>query len=213
MLESLLTYVVLTAGSLFAVVNPFATVPPFVAMTTANTVAERQAMARRASIIACVVLLAFALFGLQVLTFFGVTIPAFQVAGGLVLVRVAFGLLQGGDASLKVTPEERLEGLRKDDISVTPLGVPLLCGPATITVAILLSSQASSYLHTIALLLVIGTVYTLLYVMLRLASVHSHRLGEAPVRVTSRLMGLILVAVAVQFIFEGIRDARLFPGV
>ena len=210
MVESLLSYGLLAFGSLAAVLNPFATVPPFVAMTADNTIAERQAMARRASVIACAVLLAFALAGPQVLSFFGVSEPAFRIAGGLVLVRVAFSLIQGGGATLKVTPEERLEGTQKDDVSVTPLAIPILCGPATIAAAILVSSAASSWVDVGVLAAMIVIIYSGIYALLRLASQHSHRMGETTIKVSSRLMGLILVAISVQFVLEGIRSADLF---
>ena len=208
-MESITTYSLLAFGSLFAVLNPFATVPPFLAMTESNSADERRVMARRACTIAAGVLFVFALSGVRVLEFFGVTVPAFQIAGGLVLSRVAFELLQGG-RSLKVTAEERLEGTEKDDISITPLAVPILCGPATITAGILVASQATSWWHTGALVVMIGVVYLGIFIALRLSADHLHRLGETPIKISSRLMGLILVAVAVQFIVDGVRAGDLF---
>jgi multiple antibiotic resistance protein len=209
MIDSLWSYTLLALSSLLAVLNPFATVPPFIAMTAANTVEERLTMATRAAVIAFCILSLFALSGLRVLAFFGISVPAFQIAGGLVLVRVAFELLQGS-GSLKVTPEERLEGAQKDDISITPLAVPILCGPATITAAVLLSSQAATWFHAGILVAAIGITYSGILVLLRLASAHSHRLGDTTIKVSSRLMGLILVAIAVQFVLEGIRAAQVF---
>lgn len=208
-MESLASFALLAFGSLFAVLNPFATVPPFLAMTESNTPVERRAMAERACLIAACVLFVFALTGMRVLTFFGVTVPAFQIAGGLVLSRVAFELLQGG-RSLKVTQEERIEGTVKDDISITPLAVPILCGPATITAGILVASQAETWLHTSVLVGIIALVYAGIFVALRLSADHLHRLGETPIKISSRLMGLILVAVAVQFIVDGVRAGKLF---
>ena len=169
-MESLASFAVLSFGSLFAVLNPFATVPPFLSMTGHNSPAEQRAMALKACGIAAGVLVVFAVSGLRVPTFFGVTVPAFQIAGGLVLIRVAFELLQGGQR-LKVTREEQLEGEQKDDISITPLAVPILT--------------------------------------LQLATRYLHRLGETPIKISSRLMGLILVAVAVQFVVNGVQEARL----
>jgi len=209
MAESVWSYLVLVFGSLVAVLNPFAIIPPFMAMTAANTVGERKHMARRAVIIAFCILALFALTGLRVLNFFGVSVPAFQIAGGLVLIRVAFELLQGG-GSLKVTPEERIEGTMKDDISITPLAVPILCGPASITTAILMSSEAAGWVHLAVLIATVAVTYGAILVMLRLVSSHSHLLGDTAIRVSSRLMGLILVAVAVQFVIEGVRQAALF---
>lgn len=207
-MESLSSYVLLAFGSLFAVLNPFAVVPPFLAMTESDTVDDRRAMGQRACLVAAGVLIVFALSGMRILGFFGVTIPAFQIAGGLVLIRVAFELLQGG-RSLKVTPEERVEGTQKDDISVTPLGIPILCGPASITAGILVASQAQSWLQTALLVAVIVVIYAGIFMTLRLAAQHLHRLGETPIKISSRLMGLILVAVSVQFVVDGIRASGL----
>ena len=209
-MESLASYAFLAFGSLFAVLNPFATVPPFLAMTETNTAAERRTMAKRACLIAASVLLVFAISGISVLTFFGVSVPAFQIAGGLVLVRVAFELLQGGANNLKVTADERIEGAQKEDISITPLGVPILCGPATITAAILVASQAPTWLHTGVLMATIVVVYAVIFVTLRLTADHMHRLGQIPIKISSRMMGLILVAVAVQFVVDGVRGSGVF---
>ena len=207
MTDSVSSYTLLALGSLFAVLNPFATIPPFMAMTESNTVAERQVMARRAIVIAFCILTVFALSGLRILNFFSVSVPAFQIAGGIVLVRVALELLQGRTSAMRVTPEERIEGARKDDISITPLAVPILCGPATIATAILISSQATVWLDRLILVASIALTYGGIFVMLRFVSAHSHLLGETATRVSSRLMGLILVAVAVQFVIEGVRAA------
>jgi multiple antibiotic resistance protein len=206
--ESDTGYLVLAFGSLVAVLNPLATIPPFIAMTEDNSVEERTRMARRACLIACVLLLVFGLSGLSVLRFFGVTLAAFQIAGGLVLVRVAFELLQGGRA-LKVTAEERAEGTGKDDVSITPLGIPILCGPATITTAILLSSKAATWIERGVLAVVTVVIYVGILGMLVVASKYAGKLGETPVRISSRLMGLILVAIAVEFVLQGLRGANL----
>jgi len=206
-MDSAAQYALLTFGSLFAVLNPVATVPPFLAMTEGNSKAQRARMASRACLIACTVLVVFVLSGMRVLNFFGVSVPAFQIAGGLVLIRVAFDLLQGGRA--KVTPEEYREGEEKDDISITPLGVPILCGPATITTGILLSSTALRWFDTGLLVAVIVAMYVGLALLLRIAGDYADRLGQTPIKITSRLMGLILVAVAVQFMVDGLRAAQL----
>jgi multiple antibiotic resistance protein len=204
-MESFSSFLVLSFGALFAILNPMATIPPFMAMTADNTIADRNRMARTACVVACVVLIVFALTGMTILNFFGITVPAFRIAGGLVLIRASFLLLQGERAS--VSPEERREGVAKDDISITPLAIPILCGPGTITAAILISSQATSWFHTSALATVITLIYASIYLLLRFASANRHFLGDTPIKITSRLMGLILVAVAVQFMLDGLREA------
>jgi len=207
-MESFTSFLVLSFGALFAILNPLATVPPFMAMTADNSVTERNHMARTACLVGCGVLLAFALTGLTILNFFGITVPAFRIAGGLVLIRASFTLLQG-ERSLSVSPEERREAFAKDDISITPLAIPILCGPGTITVAILVSSQATTWYHTAALAAVIVFLYSGIFLLLRFVSANRAFLGETAVKITSRLMGLILVAISVQFMLDGVREADL----
>lgn len=208
MIDALATYALLSFGSLFAILSPFATVPTFLAMTEGNSAAERAAMARRACKIACGVLIAFTLVGLNILGFFRVSVPAFQIAGGLVILRVGFEMLQGSRA-LKVTPEERLEGMQKEDISITPLAVPILCGPGTITTGILLSSQAGSWVHMGILVVNVGLIYVGTYNLLRFAAAYSDVFGETTLKIITRLMGLLLLAIAVQFVVDGVRATGL----
>lgn len=208
-MDSLISFTLLTLGALFAVLNPVAIVPPFVAMTQTNSIEERRVMARHACSMAAGVLMVFCLFGLQVLNVFGISVPAFQIAGGLVLIRVAFALLQGIKEA-RMANEEKLDGMLKDDISITPLGFPILCGPATITTAILITSQTQHW-HQIAwALVIIGAIYFGIYRLLAWISEHSSRLGRTGILVSSRMMGLILLAVAVQFMLDGIAGAGLF---
>jgi len=207
--ENIAAYAVLCFGSLFAILNPLNTIPPFLAMTEENDAHQRIHMARRASSVAFGVMAAFALLGMAILNFFRISIPAFQVAGGLVILRVSFELLQGS-RGLKVTVAETQEGLQKEDISITPLAVPILCGPGSITTAILLGSAAETWIHTVVLIASALVIYFGTFVLLRLAALHSHVFGETTLKITSRLMGLILISIAVQFILDGLREAELF---
>jgi multiple antibiotic resistance protein len=207
-MDSFVTYLLLAFGSLFSVLNPFAVIPPFVAMTQSNTASEKAEMITRACLVAAVILLGFVFLGLRILNLFGIGEPAFRIAGGLVLVRVAFDLLRG--QSGKVTSEERHEGEDKDDISITPLGVPILCGPATLTTGILLRSEAGNWLQVVALVGVIAALYGGIFWLLRFTTRHTNLLGETTIKVASRLMGLLLVAIAVQFVIDGVRQANIF---
>jgi multiple antibiotic resistance protein len=201
--DAIVTYAILSFGSLFAILSPFATVPTFLAMTEGNDAAERTDMALRASKVACGVLVVFSLVGMGILQFFRVTVPAFQIAGGLVILRVSFEMLQGSRA-LKVTPEERREGEQKDDIAITPLAVP-------ITTGILLSSQAQSWFQTGVLVGNVILIYAITFALLRFAAHYSNAFGEITLKIITRLMGLLLLAIAVQFIVDGIRASGL-PG-
>ena len=204
----LATYAALSFGALLAILSPFATVPLFLAMTETNDTEERLAMARRACLVACAVILAFSLLGTRLLGVFRISVGAFQIAGGLVILRVALEMLRGSRA-LKVSEEERAEGAWKDDIAITPLAVPMLAGPGTITTAILLGHEADGLLLHAVLAANILAVYAITFVALRLAAIHSFRLGTLPLKISARLMGLLLAGIAVQFVLDGAREAGL----
>ena len=208
MLAELATYGALSFGALLAILSPLATVPLFLAMTDANTTAERLAMARRACLVACGVILAVSFLGVRVLGAFRISVAAFQIAGGIVILRVALEMLRGS-RELKVSDEERAEGAWKDDVAITPLAVPMLAGPGTITTAILLAHEADSLLQHAVLAGNILAVYAITFVALRLAAIHSFRLGAIPLKVSARLMGLLLAGIAVQFVLDGAREAGL----
>jgi len=199
------SFALLAFGSLFAIVSPFATVPTFLALTEDDSTPQRIAMARRACLIACVVLLVFALLGTEILAAFQVSVPALRMAGGLVILRVAFDMLQGNQR--KLTPEERSEGIHKDDIAITPLAVPLLCGPGTITTGIVLGSQAAGVVEHVALALTALAVYATTFLLIWLGVRYSAVLGQITLKVMARLMGMLLAAIAVEFMLAGWREA------
>ena len=211
-MTELANYLLLCFGTLFAVLSPLATVPPFMAMTDGDTPREKRRMALRACAVACGVLIAFSMTGLTVLDFFGITVPAFKIAGGLVLLLASLEMLRGNRAS-RVSKEETAEGAEKEDISITPLGIPLLCGPVTIVTGILLSARAVTWTHYPILIGVVLVIYGITYGVLRLAINYSHVFGEITMRIVSRLMGLLLAALAVQFVANGIREMDWRPPV
>jgi multiple antibiotic resistance protein len=192
-------------GSLFAIVSPFATVPTFLAITDRDTMSDRISMAKRGCAIACIVLVTFSFFGGTILGALRVSIPALQVAGGLVILRVAFGMLSADRSRL--TPEERDEGAEKEDVAVTPLAIPVLCGPGTITTGIVLGTEAEGLVRQTILFSEILVVYAVTFALLWLAVRYSAWLGEIMLRVLTRLMGVLLAAIAVQFVINGARDA------
>ncbi|MFQ5852223.1 MAG: MarC family protein [Candidatus Binatia bacterium] len=206
----LVSFAILSFGSLFVIVDPPAAVPAFLAMTEGNSPDERLRMARLASVITFFVLLAFSLAGLSILGFFGVTVPAFGIAGGIILLKVALDMLQGYQTALKETPEERTEGVAKHDIAITPLAVPMLSGPGAITTVILLSNEATSLVHSAILVFNIFFVSLLTFVVLRIAALYSWVFGEIMLKIITRLLGLLLAAIAVQFILNGIEGVGKF---
>jgi multiple antibiotic resistance protein len=206
----IINFALMSAGSLFAIINPLAAVPTFFAMTPENTEAERMKMARTACMTATGVLMVFAATGTTLFKVFGITIPAFQMAGGLLLLLVSLDSLRAKRSGVQETEEEKAEGVAKADVSITPLAIPMLSGPGAITTAILLESKARNLVYDgvlFALFLIVGTAC---YFIFRVAIKRAPHINPIAMNITTRLMGLILAATAVQFIIDGVKKA-FFP--
>lgn len=201
----MLEYAFLTFGSLFAIVDPFAAIAPFLAMTSRDTPQQRRRTARTACVTAAGVMAAFALLGPSIFHMFGITLPAFQVAGGLVLLLSALDMLRAQKSPMKETPEELAEGMDKDDVAITPLAIPLLAGPGAITTSIVLSGRAASLPQKAIFFALIGLVAFVSYWTLVLASDSAKKLSPTLLNIVTRLMGLLLAAIGVQFILSALK--------
>jgi multiple antibiotic resistance protein len=204
-----LDYAVSALVTLIVVVDPVGLVPVFVGLTAALSDAARQRVARRASALAFVILAAFALVGAWVLAQLGITLAAFRIAGGLLLFAIAFEMiyLHRSDRQAQ-TASEAVEKDHADDIAAFPLAIPLLAGPGAITATLLLASRASGDPVRLAILLVIIAVVALLCLLVfglatRIATV----LGRTGNLVLSRLLGIVLAALAVQNVVDGVHFA------
>jgi multiple antibiotic resistance protein len=201
---SLVEYTLLAISSLFVIVDPIAIVPTFLAMTPEETPAQRIRMARMACIVMVVVLLAFALLGRRILEFLGIDLPAFQIAGGIVLLLIALDMLRAQRSRVQETREETVAGTAKDDIAITPLAVPMLAGPGAISTAILLHNRAVGFTQEALLCFAILVVGAIAYTILHLSAHGGRWLNPIAMRITTRIMGLLLAAVAVQFIIKAL---------
>ena len=197
---SLIEYTLLAISSLFVIVDPIAIVPTFLAMTPEETPAERIRMARLACLVMVVVLFVFAVSGERILRFLGIQLPAFQIAGGIVLLLIALDMLRAQRSRVQETREETAAGTAKDDIAVTPLAVPMLAGPGAISTAILLHNRAMGFAQEVLLCVAILLVGAMAYTILHLSAHGARWLNPIAMRITTRIMGLLLAAVAVQFI-------------
>ena len=206
----ILNFALMSAGSLFAINNPLAAVPTFFAMTPENTEGERLKMARTACITATLVLILFAATGNPLFRVFGITIAAFQMAGGLLLLLVSLDNLRAKRSGVQETEEEKEEGAAKQDVSITPLAIPMLSGPGAITTAILLESKAKNLLYDGMLLLLFLLVGLACYLIFRISIKKASKVNPIVMNITTRLMGLILAATAVQFMIDGAKKA-FFP--
>jgi len=198
-----------TFTGIFAVVDPFTALPVFLTITRSNTELERRRMARRASVAALFILLAFALAGGLLFKFFGVTLAAFKIAGGLLLLLMAIDMLRAQPSRARSSPEETAEGAQKDDVAIFPLATPLLAGPGSIATTMVFIGRATAWWQTLPVLLAIVLTCFIAYWLLRSASLIDRWLGQTGMNVLNRIMGLILAAIAIQFILDGFRSS--FP--
>jgi len=207
---SLAEYALFAFSSLFVIIDPIATVPAFLAMTPNDTPAQRTKMARLACIVSAVILLAFALTGQRIFKFLGITLPAFQIAGSVVLLLVALDMLRARRSAVQETTQETDAGASKEDIAVTPLAVPMLAGPGAITTAVLLHNRANGVVQEVTLCLCIVAVCLASYAIFSLSARGAQWLNPIAMRITTRIMGLLLAAVAIQFMLDGLKSTELF---
>jgi len=206
---TLAEYSFLALSSLFVIVDPVATAPAFLAMTVDNTPTERFQMARLASLTMAGVLLVFAVAGPGIFKLLGITLPAFQMAGSIVLLLVAVDMLRGQRSRVQETAEERAAGVVKPDIAITPLAVPMLAGPGAISTAILLNNQARDLPQHVALYVSIIIVSASAYLTLSLAARTTRWLNPIALKLIERIMGLLLAAVAFQFLLNALRELKI----
>jgi multiple antibiotic resistance protein len=167
-------------------------------------------MARLACVIAACVLITFVLTGQTLFRLMGITIPAFKIAGSIVLLLVALDMLRARRSAVKETMEETYAAAEKEDIAITPLAVPMLAGPGAISTTILLHTQSPDFQHTVALLGCIVIVCAASYLIFHLAARGATRFANAiAMKIVERLMGLLLAAVAIQFAIDGLEDLGL----
>jgi multiple antibiotic resistance protein len=203
---NLAQFALVTLTSVLFIVDPIAVIPTYLVITQAQTSAQRAKTAQRACVAAAVILIAFALFGTLIFQIFGITIEAFRIAGGLILWVVAMDMLHG-QRTTQESGTEVAEGRAKEDVAVTPLAMPMLAGPGAISTIIVLAGQAHSFAEkTIVHVAIIATM-ALSLVVLRVGENVVRRMGQTGIRVMTRIMGLLLAAIAVQFVITGVRDA------
>ncbi len=192
-------------GGLFAIVNPFGVVPVYLGLTRAHAVRERHRVGLVTALSVAAALLVALVLGETLMRFFGIGIPSFRIAGGILVLLVAFSMLQNRPSP--DNPEDEADG---NHIAVVPLAVPLLGGPGAITTVIVYGQRGAGVLHQVAVAATILIVALMVYAILRIAPVLARLLGRAGMDVLTRIMGLILAAIALEFIAAGL--SALFPG-
>ncbi|HEV8243846.1 MAG TPA: NAAT family transporter [Nitrospirales bacterium] len=214
-MDSLFAFFLTAFVSIFVTLDPIGNVPIFLTITPHNSETERAAMVTRAVLVVFGVLVLFALCGNLIFRLFGVTIEAFRIVAGLLLLKIAFDMMEAKPARVRHTPEEDAEGAQRHDVAIIPLAIPLLSGPGSISNVIALTGQATKspkVLTTFSLLLLAIALNALIaFILLRSATVITRLLKESGMRILTRVMGLILAAIAVQFVLTGIKEAFHVP--
>lgn len=194
----------------FAILNPLGAIPIYLSLMVDRRPDEMHRTALKASVAVAVILTISVWAGDVLLSFFGIGIPAFRIAGGLLVLIIAIAMFDARTSPARHTDEEQVEAEAKNDIAVVPLAIPLLAGPGAISLTIVDAHQAGSFESKLMLCAGILVVAAIVWIVLRLAEPIGERLGTGGLNIATRVMGLILAAMAVQFMADGVLE--LFPG-
>lgn len=193
--------------SIFSIVDPIGIVPVYLALVGSEPLHEQRRTAARATLTATIVLTLFAATGTAIFHFFGITIPALKVAGGILMFSMALEMMRAKASPVRNTPEETSDAQSKDDVAIIPIGIPLLSGPGAIATIIMWSSRAHGASEMAALFISIVLVTGITLITLLFAGRVVRLFGKTGINVVSRIMGLILAATAAQFVLDGWREA------
>lgn len=194
---------------LFAIIAPIGIVPLYLSFTK-NLKSQRHQIARTTGVAVAIILIISMIIGVQILHFFSISVDAFRVAGGILLISIAFGMLEARHGRVRHTPEEDEEAMDSSSVAVVPLALPLLAGPGAISTVILFSNQTKTTQDQVALFCVCILVALSVWIILHLAPQIDKRISQTSMNIMTRVMGLILAAMSVEFIVGGLRN--LLPG-
>ncbi|MGL4768032.1 MAG: MarC family protein [Formosimonas sp.] len=191
--------------ALLALVNPLGVLPMFISLTQGHTAAENQRTIRAASLTVVTVVTICALLGEQIIGFFGISIASLQVAGGLLILLMSLSMLNAQMGGARTTAEEQDEAEHKSTLGVVPLGIPLLTGPGAISTVIVYANKAHGVRDYVVILGCGVVLAVLVWVTLQLAEPINRVMGRSGINIATRIMGLLVAAVAVEFIVEGLK--------
>lgn len=197
---------VLAVSSIFFLVDPFAAIPAFLAITAGADRQRQRGMARRGALTCFIVLMTFALAGKLIFRMFGITLPAFEIAGGVILLLIGIDMIEAKRSPTQELSDETAEATAKDDAGIVPLGIPMLAGPGAISSVMILVGQALKFWELMVVLGAISLTAWISYLILNGADRVRRMMGETGIRILVRIMGLLLVALAVQFFVNGLTD-------
>ena len=206
-MDTLLPFALLCFTSFFTLTNPLGTMPVFLTMTNGMSDDERKTIVRRATIVSFITLMVFTFSGQFLFKFFGISTNGFRIAGGIIIFTIGFDMLQARYSKAKLKDEEVKTYV--NDISVTPLAIPMLCGPGAIANGIMLMEDANTLIKKILLVSVIASVYFITFLILRASTRLNKYMGETGNNVMMRLMGLILRVIAVECFVSGFKPIMI----
>ena len=202
-MNELLSFAILCLTTFITIINPLSTLPVFLTMTSSLTEDRRKEVALKAVITAFIALIFFAFAGQFIFEFFQITANGFRVAGGILFFKIGYDMLNARITRIKISKQEVKE--YSTDISITPLGIPMICGPGAITNAILLMGESKSFAQKGILILSMLVICLIMLVTLYGGARLVKFLGETTMKVMMRIMGLILMVIAVEFFFSGLK--------
>lgn len=201
-----LTHFLVALSAVFFVVDPIGVVPIFLAITAGDSAEKIRRTALRACLVAGGLLLFFAVFGGLIFQVFGVSLAAFRVAGGILLLITALDMLRARPSETRTSQTEQQEGVIKEDVALVPLAMPLLAGPGAIASAMVLMSKGETLFMAVPVIAAIVLTFVASYFILRASNLVLRVLKQSGVAILERVMGLILAAIAVQFMADGAKD-------
>jgi len=202
-MNEIITFGLLAFTSFFTLINPLGVMPIFMTMTADLDQEHRTKIAKKASLISFGIIILFALSGQLLINFFGISVNSFKIVGGVIFFLMGMDMLQARLTRVKIKNSEVKSYV--NDISITPLSIPMICGPGAITNAIVLMDEASSLYEQAILIFAVSVVMVLTYIILYSSSSILKVIGETGNNVLMRLMGLIVMVIAVEFFFSGLK--------
>jgi multiple antibiotic resistance protein len=209
-LSTIVKFCLIALSSIFFLVDPFAVIPLFLSMTSNELPVRRRRTARSAALTCFLMLAAFAAAGGLIFKVFGITLPAFKIAGGIILIMIGLEMIRAHKSGTKQSPEEEAEGVARETVGVIPLGIPMLAGPGALSTVMILIGDSREWWQYGAVFAAILVTSVISFLVLAAADRVGRYLGEIGIRIMTRLMGLLLTAVAVQFIINGLADLGMF---
>lgn len=204
-LLNLIVFYLSIVATVFAILNPIGAVPTLMVLTEGYTVSEKKRVISKSILVASGMILGFMFVGVYIFLVLGIDISDFKVAGGILLFKVAFDMLQGKISNTKLTPQETQESIDREAVGIVPIGTPLLAGPGTITTAMIYFNSPQYVIpERIAVIFAVITVLLISYILLRLSNPLFNRLGKTGSLIISRIMGLLLASIAIEFITSGL---------